>query len=118
MLDRKSTRLHYTLSLHDALPIYFLGLDVERLHGPYETRDQRSRRRARQALKKPFVDGTDVRSEEHTPALHSFPTRRSSDLFPRARCRTPAWSIRNPRSAEPPPGSAGPEKTVCRRHRC
>src|SRR5215211_422396 len=88
-VDRKSTRLNsghteiYTLSLHDALPICMLRPvttdgkvqdDVERL---VELRgrdaavpDQRIGRR----------------SEEHTSELrshrdlHSFPTRRSSDL--------------------------------------
>src|SRR5476649_1627153 len=87
--DRKSTRLNsshteiYTLSLHDALPIYKIsGL---RLRG------ERSRRITVRgpgldgaALGLPFVEA--ARSEEHTSELqshrdlHSFPTRRSSDL--------------------------------------
>src|ERR1044072_7607909 len=88
-VDRKSTRLHsshtniYTLSLHDALPIspqkcsrrYVPQLDQE-----YPLNDS------------PFVfqalhrRNSSSRSEEHTSALqshqylHSFPTRRSSDL--------------------------------------
>src|SRR5476649_2154711 len=87
--DRKSTRLNsshtviYTLSLHDALPILagfeellgeecrarFAGAGAERHDGL-----------VLRAL------GKDVRSEEHTSELqshrdlHSFPTRRSSDL--------------------------------------
>src|SRR6476646_4163500 len=88
-LDRKSTRLNsshteiYTLSLHDALPIYLADLRAKDV---------------RPVLFVPFDDllqgGTDegerravgVRSEEHTSELqshrdlHSFPTRRSSDL--------------------------------------
>src|ERR1044072_8698879 len=90
--DRKSTRLNsshtdiYTLSLHDALPILGAGglvdLAVDK-HGEHAAHD--------------VVVGADVqalvvdlaRSEEHTSELqshrylHSFPTRRSSDL----RCR-------------------------------
>src|SRR5215211_872782 len=88
-IDRKSTRLNsshteiYTLSLHDALPIYaaqLLGLQharllralpgllVDRHAGPADPGVPRHR------------------SEEHTSELqshrdlHSFPTRRSSDL--------------------------------------
>src|SRR5476649_220860 len=87
--DRKSTRLNsshteiYTLSLHDALPIYAcqpveIGLGDNK--GRWETR--------------PVIIGAESfndfraknRSEEHTSELqshrdlHSFPTRRSSDL--------------------------------------
>src|SRR5476649_2367305 len=88
--DRKSTRLNsshteiYTLSLHDALPIFFVAAfsrdvlpdefhrsgTVERVHGD-------------QVFKTIRLE----RSEEHTSELqshrdlHSFPTRRSSDLF-------------------------------------
>src|SRR5882672_7128816 len=87
--DRKSTRLNsshteiYTLSLHDALPIWLgrrkhhaLGLtklEVVRGLGDVAGREHAAR-----------VD--DERSEEHTSELqshrdlHSFPTRRSSDL--------------------------------------
>src|SRR5476649_815193 len=87
--DRKSTRLNsshtviYTLSLHDALPIYAerrvarpgdVGLAVGA-----EKHVARGRRRRGLG-----ADGK--RSEEHTSELqshsdlHSFPTRRSSDL--------------------------------------
>src|SRR5882672_6301717 len=88
--DRKSTRLNsshtviYTLSLHDALPIFY---DLERLFARlnrlyFDGAIDRpsltwSQRRARSIL----------RSEEHTSELqshsdlHSFPTRRSSDLL-------------------------------------
>src|SRR5581483_7502043 len=87
--DRKSTRLNsshaniYTLSLHDALPIFallVLGDDegAKRWHRrpPPSARPGAPGRR-------PAGAG---RSEEHTSELqsrqylHSFPTRRSSDL--------------------------------------
>src|SRR5882672_9178762 len=88
-LDRKSTRLNsshteiYTLSLHDALPILkpgdVVGVNVFKV-GDYVdavgvTKGRRRHRRSRPP-----------RSEEHTSELqshrdlHSFPTRRSSDL--------------------------------------
>src|SRR5476649_2066179 len=87
--DRKSTRLNsshtviYTLSLHDALPIYGVG-DVhfhtvvvgDHVDDILIGRDHRL----------DFLAGDEPRSEEHTSELqshsdlHSFPTRRSSDL--------------------------------------
>src|SRR5476649_2177399 len=93
LLDRKSTRLNsshtviYTLSLHDALPIYRLLHDfgipmivfaivalLQLVHvGLFDA-------------SLPAI----IRSEEHTSELqshrdlHSFPTRRSSDLSPSA----------------------------------
>src|SRR5476649_85345 len=100
MGDRKSTRLNsshteiYTLSLHDALPIFggaivllhLAGFEqatvVDRILGP------------RHGFQ---TDPRNGRSEEHTSELqshrdlHSFPTRRSSDLrrshCPVAPCR-------------------------------
>src|SRR5215211_2532803 len=94
-IDRKSTRLNsshteiYTLSLHDALPIYFgvgsatncgvVGAD----NFAYEWLDKN-----RDACDVPAQN----RSEEHTSELqshrdlHSFPTRRSSDLFRCGQC--------------------------------
>src|ERR671916_33729 len=122
MRDRKSTRLNsshteiYTLSLHDALPIYVrwpqgpitavaCGLlhdkDVTNLADRYG------------------VLIRDARSEEHTSELqshrdlHSFPTRRSSDLrqmapradhrgglrpAPRQGCDEPGRPLRRPHS--------------------
>src|SRR5476649_1733205 len=90
--DRKSTRLNsshtviYTLSLHDALPIYRLAAlhQIEAFVDAFE----------RQAVGDQVVDielalHVPVRSEEHTSELqshsdlHSFPTRRSSDLSTR-----------------------------------
>src|SRR5476649_293842 len=87
--DRKSTRLNsshteiYTLSLHDALPIY----------GEHYRPRRQSARRLRRDWDGPptrthgLQRNADVpRSEEHTSELqshrdlHSFPTRRSSDL--------------------------------------
>src|SRR5476649_2606542 len=115
-IDRKSTRLNsshtviYTLSLHDALPIllnvlaiYFrnhernIGFHPE--HGRIIDHNRASRARDR--------------SEEHTSELqshsdlHSFPTRRSSDLaecpchlFPESReeHRVPSGTRTNYRS--------------------
>src|SRR5476649_2189398 len=90
--DRKSTRLNsshteiYTLSLHDALPIYGRGRPRLRrgaARGPPRPARRGRPRRARLGGDRPG------RSEEHTSELqshrdlHSFPTRRSSDLWPR-----------------------------------
>src|SRR5215204_2101954 len=113
-IDRKSTRLNsshtviYTLSLHDALPIYRQEARLaDRLEGG----------RALLALTHErhvdHHDGVllDDRSEEHTSELqshrdlHSFPTRRSSDLSsrgtprgsPRRRTRPPRADARAPR---------------------
>src|SRR5476649_1758746 len=87
--DRKSTRLNsshteiYTLSLHDALPISYADrLAVLILHG-----DLALGVRAQHLLPAGMAGfGDQPRSEEHTSELqshrdlHSFPTRRSSDL--------------------------------------
>src|SRR5476649_2834283 len=87
--DRKSTRLNfshteiYTLSLHDALPIYTsvsMGLHNPLTAGHADPSDLESV--AVDAEGYPYT----ARSEEHTSELqshrdlHSFPTRRSSDL--------------------------------------
>src|SRR5476649_2174097 len=94
--DRKSTRLNsshteiYTLSLHDALPIWNAALAGARQHVGLA-------RKARERLAVTHENGEvgrlRQRSEEHTSELqshrdlHSFPTRRSSDLECRAgRC--------------------------------
>src|SRR5215204_3261435 len=88
--DRKSTRLNsshteiYTLSLHDALPIY----------GAVRTRARAERSLSTSAAavrtpdcRRPCEPQPPKRSEEHTSELqshrdlHSFPTRRSSDLW-------------------------------------
>src|SRR5215211_4147932 len=88
-IDRKSTRLNsshtviYTLSLHDALPIYPVDLGREAVDDARA--DRLDRRLADQRARRRQVDLGD-RSEEHTSELqshsdlHSFPTRRSSDL--------------------------------------
>src|SRR5476649_637731 len=94
--DRKSTRLNsshtviYTLSLHDALPIFLHGQQ----HGIVGSFQLHAHRPA------PVLERVghefrchQPRSEEHTSELqshsdlHSFPTRRSSDLPPRSAAR-------------------------------
>src|SRR5476649_1529606 len=88
-LDRKSTRLNsshtviYTLSLHDALPISaanrVISLAVEQVFTV-----KCAHRHA--VFMQWQIVAVEVRSEEHTSELqshsdlHSFPTRRSSDL--------------------------------------
>src|SRR6476646_10847432 len=93
MEDRKSTRLNsshtviYTLSLRDALPIL---TPQPLVMFPWSTdRDPSARALGPHDWYRPraLADG---RSEEHTSELqshrdlHSFPTRRSSDLDPPA----------------------------------
>src|ERR1044072_2487453 len=110
--DRQSTRLNsrhteiYTLSLHDALPIYGRQLSPPGVRGGLAVG------RGRAAGVRAEVRRGDVpleRSAEHTSELpshrdlHSFPTRRSSDLWPttvaawRAR-RFGSWSRKSCRS--------------------
>src|ERR1044072_5070082 len=92
--DRKSTRLNYshtdiyTLSLHDALPISdgVLGSWLGMVCGVGQGVDAKKITSHLKAVHK-----HNLRSEEHTSELqshryiHSFPTRRSSDLRRRAR---------------------------------
>src|SRR5476649_2231805 len=93
-VDRKSTRLNsshtviYTLSLHDALPI------SRRALGPSTRAAAADEARTGQLqVRPPAGQGSrrGCRSEEHTSELqshrdlHSFPTRRSSDLAPSTR---------------------------------
>src|SRR6266576_193762 len=89
-LDRKSTRLNsshvenYTLSLHDALPIFGVGVAAARL-AEIDAAGQLADDHDVEALDDLGLQRT--RSEEHTSELqsrrelHSFPTRRSSDLW-------------------------------------
>src|ERR1044072_6818499 len=97
MQDRKSTRLHashtdiYTLSLHDALPISKLGRHVAEEEQALRVSANTVDRTLADAIEQHYRN---ARSEEHTSArqshryLHSFPTRRSSDLQAgAARCR-------------------------------
>src|SRR5476649_1571827 len=102
MRDRKSTRLNsshtviYTLSLHDALPIF----RRPRLDGNAATQPRLGEvEQVAHHPRRAFGRVLDARSEEHTSELqshrdlHSFPTRRSSDLPPAAarwECRHPA----------------------------
>src|SRR5476649_456950 len=96
--DRKSTRLNsshtviYTLSLHDALPISNV-LAAAAVLRPRVTRVQRAVERGARIGDE---HGERIaRSEEHTSELqshrdlHSFPTRRSSDLQCPCGCRRP-----------------------------
>src|SRR5882672_1900688 len=90
MIDRKSTRLNsshtviYTLSLHDALPISWLHIKFSTLLANCWLRMQRRWPGLNLSPKRVI---TNDRSEEHTSELqshsdlHSFPTRRSSDLM-------------------------------------
>src|SRR5476649_1243724 len=116
--DRKSTRLNsshteiYTLSLHDALPIYalrhaghFIGVSL----------------RPPSRVQKIASDGWDddetpfSRSEEHTSELqshrdlHSFPTRRSSDL-----CASPCRPLHRRKPASAQQGSKNCQRWVGR----
>src|SRR5476649_854180 len=114
MRDRKSTRLNsshtviYTLSLHDALPIsrnlllthlgHLAGRGVRTVFLEVEENNQPARRLYE-------------RSEEHTSELqshsdlHSFPTRRSSDLPQSA--ADASRSSRRPRRAHRIPRGRG-----------
>src|SRR5476649_2804735 len=92
-IDRKSTRLNsshteiYTLSLHDALPILLPGR-ARKLIGPFGFRQTAPKVKENAVGNMRFERAN--RSEEHTSELqshrdlHSFPTRRSSDLTPRS----------------------------------
>src|SRR5215218_6795034 len=87
--DRKSTRLNsshtviYTLSLHDALPIFvgIVGFSLLWAPGCGSSQDGGNGKKGKKG-----DGGGGERSEEHTSELqshrdlHSFPTRRSSDL--------------------------------------
>src|SRR5882672_3261853 len=87
--DRKSTRLNsshtviYTLSLHDALPIYLVVPEV--VDAGLLAIDERRDDVAADVVLAGRIERV-PRSEEHTSELqshsdlHSFPTRRSSDL--------------------------------------
>src|SRR5499427_3524599 len=98
--DRKSTRLNsshteiYTLSLHDALPIF----RNRHAGGLFDLGICIRKGNAEPSCEPPADRGfAGPRSEEHTSELqshrdlHSFPTRRSSDL-PQSTCRRPLRS--------------------------
>src|ERR671927_443520 len=100
--DRKSTRLNsshteiYTLSLHDALPICVDGTQPDLDQHVHDPVLGQRRSLAREGG---VLDAFAGRSEEHTSELqshrdlHSFPTRRSSDLR--------RWHAARPRPARP-----------------
>src|SRR5476649_1275186 len=117
MPDRKSTRLNsshtviYTLSLHDALPISFL-LKLGVPDRQHLVHDQNFRLHVRGHRKRqPHIH---ARSEEHTSELqshrdlHSFPTRRSSDLIS-SETRRPRPPAPRPRSKFPAPCARPPQ---------
>src|SRR2546422_6425488 len=70
--DTATTEI-YTLSLHDALPIFGLdGGDLQRRHGLADGRTQGRRvERCRENTRDGRVDGNAIRSEEHTSELQS-----------------------------------------------
>src|SRR5882672_6010063 len=106
--DRKSTRLNsshteiYTLSLHDALPI--LTAD-EVVADAVFVPDVRQMQGGDGYLGWPTALHLSDRSEEHTSELqshrdlHSFPTRRSSDLDGGRSCRRCRLRARRPTDA-------------------
>src|SRR5882672_8960591 len=108
--DRKSTRLNsshteiYTLSLHDALPISF-GDHFQDLFQRHAAEDPPQE--LTDLLTDVVADGLSERSEEYTSELqshrdlHSFPTRRSSDLVRRPL----SGSFPAPCRRRPPPGA-------------
>src|ERR671927_415604 len=112
--DRKSTRLNsshteiYTLSLHDALPIYAAGPQVV-ASGTALVRGRRLQHGPHHSVR--FRQSGGGRSEEHTSELqshrdlHSFPTRRSSDLCsrPAGGCVRYGPCARTTPPARPPP---------------
>src|ERR1041384_6499450 len=78
--DRKSTRHNSTLSLHDALPIYDQNNGLLRREWNDVDGEENETRYTYDSLDRVETVSFSSRSEEHTPQLHSFPTRRSSDL--------------------------------------
>src|SRR5476649_1562409 len=106
--DRKSTRLNsshteiYTLSLHDALPIFD---PVTQATYVLVRRETYARLKSLLAMDDYDPDEGAARSEEHTSELqshrdlHSFPTRRSSDLRSRDPGDVRSGSSRNLRAS-------------------
>src|SRR5476649_391154 len=92
--DRKSTRLNsshteiYTLSLHDALPIFN---QKNAFCAGHEILNDLLGGHSNAICCPDVIRSRQIRSEEHTSELqshrdlHSFPTRRSSDLQPEER---------------------------------
>src|ERR1041384_2937358 len=103
--DRQSPRLNYTLSLHDVLPIYATTGDDgnRRLSKGKRARQLLVARRVGAGNGRAGSRGT--RSAEPTAELHSFPTRRSSDLCHHRRRREPTAQQGEAR----PPAARGSE---------
>src|SRR5476649_2843739 len=101
-LDRKSTRLNsshteiYTLSLHDALPICYRNYAWGNPDQAWRKTEAVTWRLANKGVRNAWQG---FRSEEHTSELqshrdlHSFPTRRSSDLLSQLRLGQPGPSL-------------------------
>src|SRR5476649_2859940 len=118
-LDRKSTRLNsshteiYTLSLHDALPIFIAKGRYVVVNIPGEQIEAVENNVV--ALRLNGVVGK-PRSEEHTSELqshrdlHSFPTRRSSDLHRQGPLCGGEYSRRADRSGGKQCGGATPQR--------
>src|SRR5476649_854298 len=120
--DRKSTRLNsshtviYTLSLHDALPI---SINVVARLLAQEFRDLHFQFAEPPVALNQFLPDVLVRSEEHTSELqshrdlHSFPTRRSSDLNKRGRPLAGSRIPRPPLSIRRAAGCTQPVPARC-----
>src|ERR1039458_2378633 len=80
-LDRKSTRLNSSHSLHDALPISSARCSTTRRRRTHQPRSSQTRPQTPHRQGSRTVSPQRLRSEEHTSELQSLPTRRSSDLL-------------------------------------
>src|ERR1035441_7391191 len=118
MLDRKSTRLNSSHSLHDALPIC-LAQRVEALaHGRGGQHQAHTRLLVALDGVLRHVEAGHARSEEHTSELQSLPTRRSSDLpcpACRGSCSWAWWPTPGPHAFV---GRAGWCSSPCRSRPC
>src|ERR1039458_357398 len=94
-VDRKSTRLNSSHSLHDALPISNRATSGLPHHGLREIPVPERKARARSQEKTEDHYGQRSRSEEHTSELQSLPTRCSSDLQPRNLRFAASWTTGN-----------------------
>src|ERR1041384_1200066 len=88
-VDRKSTRLNSSHSLHDALPIWPGAAPARAAGGGQSAFAAAGAHRGELEQYRRDPAGRECRSEEHTSELQSLPPRRSSDL---------AWSRSGARS--------------------